>query len=122
MGEVSVSVKYFEDRKSRVVKNIFNYGYRAFSIIFKSLVYHRPMLTFGLFGIVLTTGGILAKIITISKVFGGGVSSELSTGFIILGVVSFMLGLLANIIFKRQAFAEKSLRDYIKQSREESQE
>lgn len=113
LGEISVPVKYFEERKSRVVKNVFNYGYRALSIIIKSLVYHRPILTFGILGIFLIIGGIFAKIITISNIFGGGISSELSTGFIILGVVNFMLGLFANIVFKRQAFTERNLREYL---------
>jgi len=113
LGEISVPVKYFEERKSRVVKNIFNYGYRALSIIVKSLVYHRPILTFGILGIILIIGGIVAKVITISNIFGGGISSELSTGFVILGVVNFMLGLFANIVFKRQAFAERNLQEYL---------
>jgi len=80
------------------------------------LAYHRPILAFGLFGAILVGGGILAKVITITKIFDGGVSAGLSTGFIILGVVSFMMGILANVVFKRQAFAERDLRHYINQS------
>jgi len=113
IGEVGVPVRYFDERKSRVVKNIFNYGYRALSIILKSLIYHRPILTFGILGIVLVGGGILAKLITITRIFGGGISSELSSGIIILGIVSFMLGLFANVVFKRQAFTERNIRYYI---------
>ena len=113
MGEVGVPVKYFEDRKSRVVKNVFNYGYRALSIILKSMVFHRPIFTFGVMGIWLLFGGIIAKIISITKILGGGVSSELSSGIIILGIVSFMLGLFANVVFKRQAFTERNLRYYL---------
>ena len=76
-------------------------------------MYHRPILKFGILGIFLIIGGIFAKVITISNIFGGGISSELSTGFIILGVVNFMLGLFANIVFKRQAFTERNLREYL---------
>lgn len=119
IGEVGILVKYFDERKSRVVKNIFNYGYMALSIIVKSLVYHRPILTFGLLGIILVTGGIIAKIITMTRIFGGGVSADLSTGIIILGIVSFMLGLFANVVFKRQAFVEKNIRYYINDFRDE---
>jgi len=120
IGEIGVPVKYFEERKSRVVKNVFNYGYRALSIILKSMVYHRPILTFGLLGILLVAGGITAKIITITKIFGGGVSADLSSGIIILGLVSFMLGLFANVVFKRQAFTERNLRDYISSIKDEN--
>jgi len=114
IGEVPVSVSYDEKRKSRVVKNVFNYTARALSIIIRTLAYHKPLLAFGLFGAILIVGGIFAKIITILEVLD--VSAGLSTGFIILGVVSFMMGILASVVFKRQAFAEKDLRHYINQS------
>jgi len=116
IGEIPVKVTYNEKRKSRVVKNIFNYSARALSIIIRTLVYHKPIFAFSLFGAILIGGGILAKIITITDVFGGGVSAGLSTGFIILGVVSIMMGMLASVVFKRQAFAEKDLRHYINQT------
>jgi len=112
IGEIPVNVVYDEKRKSRVVKNVMNYSLKAFSIIFKSLVYHKPMLAFGLFGSILIAGGIFSKILTITNTFS--VSAGLSTGFIILGIVSFMLGLFASLVFKRQAFVEKDLRHYIK--------
>lgn len=113
IGEIPVSVTYDANRKSRVVKNIFNYSYRALSIIIKTLVFHRPILTFGILGILLTMTGISSKIITI--ILGYGVSAGLSTGLIILGVVSFMMGIFANVVFKRQAFAERDLRHYIEE-------
>lgn len=115
IGEVSVPVTYFPDRKSRVVKSLSNYSYRATSIILRTLVYHRPIFTFGILGAILTVGGILAKIISVTNFFGGKISSDLSTGFIILGIVSFMLGLFANVVFKRQAFTERDLRHYVKE-------
>ena len=111
IGEIPVSVKYDENRKSRVVKNIFSYSARALSIILRTLTYHRPILAFGLLGIVLCGGGIFGKLLTISDVLT--VSADLSTGFIILGVVSFMMGIFANLVFKRQAFAEKDMRHYL---------
>ncbi len=115
IGEVPVSVTYDEKRKSRVVRNVFQYSTRALSIIIKTLVYHRPIFAFGLFGFLLIGGGILAKILSISDIFV--VRASLSTGFIILGAVSFMLGILASVVFTRQAFAEKDLRYYIEKSK-----
>jgi len=111
--EVPVEVVYDEKRKSRVVKSIFGYTIKALSIISKSLIYHRPILAFGIFGLVLVAGGIIAKILTITNIFS--ISPGLSTGFIILGVVSFMLGILSNIVFKRQSFAERDLRHYVQE-------
>ena len=111
IGEVPVSVKYDERRKSRVVKSIFSYSTRALSIILRTLTYHRPILTFGLLGVMLCGVGIIGKLLAISDVHF--LSSELSTGFIILGIVSFMMGVFANVVFKRQAFAEKDMRHYL---------
>jgi len=115
IDEIPVRVSYNEKRKSRVVKNVFQYSTKALSIIIKTLVYHRPIFAFGLFGFLLIGGGILAKILTISQIFQ--VRPSLSTGFIILGAVSFMLGILASVVFKRQAFAERDLRYYIEKSK-----
>ena len=111
--EVPVEVTYDEKRKSRVVKSIFGYSYKALSIIIKSLVFHKPILAFGIFGLILILGGIVAKLITYSYVFGWGVSPGLSTGLIILGIVSFMMGLFASVVFKRQTFTEQDIRHYI---------
>jgi len=115
IDEIPVRVSYDEKRKSRVVKNVFQYSTKALSIIIKTLVYHRPIFAFGLFGFILIGGGIIAKLLTISQIFQ--VRASLSTGFIILGAVSFMLGILASVVFNRQAFAEKDLRHYIEQSK-----
>ena len=112
IGEIPVSVTYNEKRKSRVVKNVFHYTIRSLSIIVKSLVFHKPITSFGLLGTLLCATGLIAKIIT--YVFVVGVSPGLSTGLILLGIVSFMLAIFANIVFKRQTFAEKDLRHYIK--------
>jgi len=111
IGEIPVSVTYNEKRKSRVVKNVFHYTIRSLSIIVKSLVYQKPITSFGLLGTLLCATGLIAKIIT--YVLGGGVSPGLSTGLILLGIVSFMLAIFANIVFKRQAFAERDLRHYL---------
>ena len=114
IGEIPVSVSYDEKRKSRVVKNIFNYSSKALSIIIRTLVYHKPILSFGLLGAVLIGGGILAKLLAIEKILV--VKAGLSTGLIILGAVSFMMGIFASVVFMRQAFAEKDLRHYLDQT------
>ena len=116
LGEIPVSVKYFEERKSRIVKSMFNYSSRVTSMIIKTLVYHKPVLTFGILGSLLILGGIFGKIITVTDMFNFGIDSELTTGFIILGIVNYTLGLFANVVFKRHAFTEKRLRDYIKET------
>jgi glycosyltransferase involved in cell wall biosynthesis len=116
IGEVPIFVSYDDKRKSRVVKNIFNYSSRALSIILRSLIYHKPIFSFGILGSFLIVIGVLSKIATISNIFH--ITSGLSTGLIILGIVSFMMGLFASVVFKRQSFAEKDMRHYVKNSEE----
>ena len=112
--EVPVSVSYNDERKSRVVKSIFGYSSRALSIIIRTMIFHRPVFSFGVLGALLCGGGILAKLFTISAILN--VNSSLSTGFIILGAVSVMMGMFASVVFRRQAFAEKDLRHYLENS------
>ena len=114
IGEIPVSVSYDEKRKSKVVKNILNYSIRALSVIIKTLTYHKPIFAFGLLGAILFGGGILGKLLALSNILG--VSAELSTGLIIMGLVSVMMGIFASVVFKRQAFAERDLRHYLERS------
>ena len=111
LGEIPVKVLFDKNRKSRIVRNIFSYSSKALSTIIRSIFYHRPLMAFGLFGAFLCAGGIFAKLLTISRTLP--ISDSLENGLIILGIVSFMMGLLANIVFKRQAFTEKDIRHYI---------
>lgn len=111
LGEIPVKVLFDKNRKSRIVRNIFSYSSKALSTIIRSIFYHRPLMAFGLFGAFLCVGGIFAKILTISGALP--ISDSLENGLIILGIVSFMMGLLANIVFKRQSFTEKDIRHYI---------
>lgn len=111
LGEIPVKVLFDKNRKSRIVRNIFSYSSKALSTIIRSIFYHRPLMAFGLFGAFLCAGGIFAKILTISGTLP--ISDSLENGLIILGIVSFMMGLLANIVFKRQSFTEKDIRHYI---------
>ena len=109
--EVPITVKYDDKRKSRVVKNIFSYSSKVLAIITRTLVFHRPMFSFAILSAIFFGGGILAKLLTISSIFV--VNQSLSTGIIILGGVSFMMGVFATVVFRRQAFAEKDLRHYL---------
>ena len=109
--EVPVSVSYDDKRRSRVVKNIFSYSSKALAILIRTLVFHRPLFSFFVLGGIFCGGGILAKILTSLHLFT--VTASLSTGLIIPGGVSFMMGVFATVVFNRQSFAEKDLRHYI---------
>ena len=112
--EVPISVKYDDKRKSRVVKNIFKYSSKVLAILIRTLIFHRPIFSFAILAGIFCGGGVLAKILTISDIFI--VNASLSTGLIILGGVSFMMGIFASVVFRRQVFAEKDLRHYLENS------
>lgn len=111
IGDIPITVNYYRE-DSKVTKSVLRYTLRSINIIIRSLVFHRPILVFSALGIVLILCGIVGKILTITKIIG--ITSGLTSGFIVLGVVSIMLGLFASIVFKRQIFAEKDLRHYLK--------
>jgi len=106
IGETPITFNLRKD--SRLVKSVSKYAIRALSIILSSLVYHRPIVAFGLFGLFLFGLGVTAKIFT-SVLNIIEINSTLSSGLILLGAVSFMMGLFAHIVFKRQAYNQKDL-------------
>ncbi len=114
IAEVPISVIYDDERKSRVVKNIFKYSSNVLAIMARTLIFHRPMFSFAILAGIFCGGGILAKILTILDIFI--VNASLSTGLIILGGVSFMMGVFASVVFRRQVFAENDLRHYLENS------
>jgi len=112
--EVPIRVKYDDKRKSRVVKSIFKYSSKVLAIITRTLIFHRPMFSFAILAGIFCGAGVLSKILTILDIFI--VNASLSTGLIILGGVSFMMGIFAAVVFRRQVFAEKDLRHYLENS------
>jgi len=111
IGDVPISFTYRNDSKQ--TRSLTRYTLRALSIITRSLVFHRPIMAFGLFGAFLSGVGIGAKLITgYTDIFN--IHNTLSSGLILLGAVSFMMGLFASVVFKRQMFTEKELRHHLK--------
>lgn len=116
IGEVPISDSYRDE--SRVVKSIFRYTLGSLSIIIRSIIYHRPMMAFGLFGLFISAVGISAKLLPRFHEEFLNIHPTLSSGLILLGAVSFMMGLFASVVFNRQKFAETELRHFIKKLRD----
>jgi glycosyltransferase involved in cell wall biosynthesis len=111
IGDVPISFTYRNDSKQ--TRSLTRYTLRALSIITRSLIFHRPIMAFGLFGAFLAGVGIGAKLVTgYTDLFN--IHATLSSGLILLGAVSFMMGLFASVVFKRQMFTEKEIRHYLK--------
>lgn len=100
---VSVDVKYFKSRKSRVASNIPSYAFKTSSIIFRSFRDYSPMRFFGYSGLFLFTIGLLLDLFVsihyvrngsfspyISVILSGIYLNTLGLGIIILGVIADM--------------------------------
>lgn len=107
IGETPIT--YSMRRDSRLVKSVSRYAFKSLPIIFGRLIFHRPIMAFGLFAALLCGTGIVAKLFTSFLPELISINSTLSSGLILLGAVSFMMGLFASIVFKRQAYSEKEL-------------
>ncbi len=119
IGETPITFKHRTD--SRLVRSIPRYTVRALSIIINTLVFHRPIMAFGLFALFLCSIGIAAKIVTsIPGLIE--VNTTLSSGLILLGAVSFMMGLFANVVFKRQIYTQKDLLNRIQNLKQKEDE
>ncbi|MBN2016441.1 glycosyltransferase family 2 protein [Candidatus Dojkabacteria bacterium] len=99
-------VKYFEGRnkKSRVFKGALDYARKALAIILRTIRDYQPLKFFGLLGLGLFCLGLLLDgFLFIHYVRTGSFSPYISVGFIggflnILGIILFIVGLLADMI------------------------
>ncbi len=112
---IPVKVKYFEGRKSRVAGNLFKYMYRTINIIFRAYRDYRPLrfftwlglgpfivgLGFGLFSLV---HYISTKSITPYKSF-----AILGIYLVTMGVVFWIVGLLADMFVRIRLYQEQLL-------------
>lgn len=109
---VPVEVTYFEGRKSRVVKSIFNYVSNSSRIIIKAVRDVRPMKFFGIPGLIL----IIISFIIFGIFFSNYLSDLKITpyrnqlffaaGFFIVGLQFFVFALMADMIKSNRRLIE----------------
>lgn len=118
--EVPVWVQYDPDRKSRVASSIFKYAYQSSKIIFRVMLDYRPMLFFGTLGSISFLIGTLFEIYLIGfyilngrftpyKAFG-----FIGLGFIIFGLLVFLIALIADMINRVRRNQDKLLYEFKK--------
>lgn len=95
--EVPVTVRYFPERKSRIARSIFKYGFHVFSLIIRSLIYYKPMKLFGtlttlLWLFAIPTGAILGW-----RYFETGLISPYKA-IGILSVIAFSFGIILLLV------------------------
>lgn len=120
--EIPIFVRYDENRKSRVASNLFLYAFQSSKIILRVLVDYRPMPFFGalggiffgigtLFEFFLLIYYILNSRFTPYKAFG-----FIGLGFIIFGLLVFLVAFIADMINRVKLNQEKILYE-LKKSR-----
>ena len=101
--EYPIEVIYFKNRKSRVAGSILNYAYRTSSIILMTLRDYKPMTFFGGMGSISFGIGIVLEIfLGIHFLLTGDFTPYkfvgfTGFGFLIFGLLLFIVGLLASM-------------------------
>jgi len=110
--EVPISVRYDVPHKHK--KNPVSHGFDVLTKILGLIGYKRPLLLFGLPGLVLTISGIMSEIYIFSKYYQTGqfhyIIFTLGISTLILGLLLIMTGLILNslvIITRAQYDSEK---------------
>lgn len=119
--EYPVDVVYFKNRKSRVAGSIVKYGLKTSEIIFKTLRDYKPMIFFGGMGGISIGIGLCFEIgLGIYFLVNNGFTPYkfigfIGFGFIILGLLLMVVGLLAGMFNRVRINQERILYELKKQ-------
>ena len=90
---VPVEVTYFADRKSRVVKSVFNYLNNSIRIILKAVRDVRPMKFFGIPGMVLIALALVSFSVFLFQYFSHGLKVTPYLNYLLFARVTFLIGM-----------------------------
>lgn len=113
--EIPVKVKYYKDRKSKVVNNCVLYGIKVVAIITRAVRDSRPLTFFGIFGLVfLVTGFITGSWLIIRWLMTRMVSPytslvNVTVVLLILGFLLIILALIADMLSRNRKIQEEIL-------------
>ncbi len=120
--EVPISVKYFEDRISRVANSIIRYAINTFLIIFRSYRDYRPLSFFGIAGIFIFLLGLGFDVFIFWHWTQTGTFSPYKAfGFLggllnLLGALTILMAILADM-FDRQRITQEKILYFLKKER-----
>jgi uncharacterized membrane protein len=113
--EVPITVRYFQDRKSRVASNLIRYGLNALKIIIRTARDFMPLRFFGVFaGFVLAVGAALDLWLLIFWLRTGSFSPYKFVGFtgtalLVVGLLVLGFALLADMLDRLRVNQERLL-------------
>ena len=113
--EIPITTTYFKERKSKMVKSVFNYVLKSFKIIIKSILVYSPMKLFGKIGALCFLITLFSGIFiffwdqstgSVTPFKWIGLTATISA---ITGVVMYSVGILLQITSRLQITAEEQL-------------
>lgn len=113
--EVPISVKYYTQRKSRLIKHNLTYGFKALLIVLRTFRDFAPLRFFGGIGIITMSAGLaMGLLIFIRWLLTGRASpytSLISVGgaLVILGFLILLLALIADMFARQRQLQEEVL-------------
>jgi len=112
---IPVEVSYFDDRKSKVVKSVWKFVYQSFLIIIRTVRDARPMVFFGIPGIVLITMSGAIGIAFLGYYFSNFKVSPFRTWLalavilLLVGVQLLVFALIADMIRTNRKLTEEQM-------------
>ena len=113
--EFPVDVIYFKERKSRVAGSVVKYAFRTSNIILSTLRDYKPMVFFGGMGGISLIIGLIFEIFLFIHYFLDGSFTPyksfgfIGLGFLVVGLLLVIVGLLANMFNRVRENQEKIL-------------
>jgi len=104
-----------EHGKSRVASNLWRYGLKAATIIFRAARDYRPHLFFGVPGLISLAGGLsgglflLFRLLNVGEITPYRSMVQLSGTLIIIGFLMLFLSLLADMLHRNRVVAEEAV-------------
>jgi glycosyltransferase involved in cell wall biosynthesis len=112
---IPVEVTYFEDRKSKVVKTVRNFVFQSFLIIIRTVRDARPMMFFGVPGVVLIAGSFSIVTAFLIYYFSHFKVSPFRTWlmlagvFLLIGIQLMVFALIADMIRSNRKLTEEQM-------------
>lgn len=127
MLEVPVSFRK-RDGKSRLISNIFNYGFRATSLVISTIIFYRSFKFFGILSLILFGIGtglsvfILNHFYTTGQVAPYYPTTMLAILFLIIGSISALLTIVTTILNRQSILLEDIVKKLSQKSSTETRE
>ena len=116
------------DGKSRLISNIFNYGFRATSLVISTIIFYRSFKFFGILSLILFGIGTGLSVFILNHFYTTGhvapyyPTTMLAILFLIIGSISALLTVVSTILNRQSILLEDIVKKLSKKSSTETEE